>query len=81
MSRSIPLEPLAARHQLIGCPGLLLQAKSEQDWSFYEHLILEFKRSPTKSIQLLLQLKDTRRTSRPVHHPPVISLATAEHRW
>ncbi len=38
MSRCNPPELLAVRHQLAGCPGLLVHAKSKQARSFHEHL-------------------------------------------
>jgi len=46
---------------------LLVHTESEQARGFYEHLIPDFKRSPTDSLHLLLLLKDIRRTlgSRP----------------
>jgi hypothetical protein len=49
------------------CRGLLVNAESEQARGFYEHLIPEFKRSPTDPLHLLLLLKEIRRTlgSRP----------------
>lgn len=47
----------------IGCRGLLLHAESGQARGFYEHLIPEFKRSPTDPLHLLLLLKDIRCTT------------------
>ena len=53
---------VASLSNAIGCRGLLVHAESEQDRSFYEHLIPEFVRSPTDPLNLLLLLKDIRRT-------------------
>jgi ribosomal protein S18 acetylase RimI-like enzyme len=53
---------IASLSEAIGCRGLLVHAESEQARSFYEHLIPEFKRSPTDPLHLLLLVKDIRRT-------------------
>ncbi|PHX68060.1 MAG: GNAT family N-acetyltransferase [Cyanobium sp. Baikal-G2] len=53
---------VASLSEAIGCRGLLVHAESEQARSFYEHLIPEFEHSPTDPLQLLLLLKDIRRT-------------------
>ena len=53
---------VASLSDVIGCRGLLVHAESEQDRSFYEHLIPEFVSSPTDPLHLLLLLKDIRRT-------------------
>ena len=55
---------VASLSDAIGCRGLLVHAESEQARGFYEHLILEFERSPTDPLHLLLLLKDIRRTLR-----------------
>jgi GNAT superfamily N-acetyltransferase len=46
----------------IGCRGLLIHAESEVARAFYMHLIPELQQSPTDELQMVLLLKDARRT-------------------
>ncbi len=46
----------------IGCRGLLIHAESDEARSFYLHLIPELLPSPTDALQLILLMKDARRT-------------------
>jgi hypothetical protein len=48
----------------IGCRGLLVHAESTAAREFYLHLIPEFEVSPTDDLQLVLLMKDIRRTLR-----------------
>jgi hypothetical protein len=47
---------VASLSNAIGYRGILVNAESERAWSFYEHLIPEFDRSPTDPLHLLLVL-------------------------
>lgn len=49
----------------IGCRGLLVHAESAEAKAFYLHLVPEFEPSPTDDLQLVLLMKDIRRTLRP----------------
>ena len=46
----------------IGCRGLLIHAEGAEARDFYLHLIPELDQSPTDDLQLVLLLKDARRT-------------------
>jgi GNAT superfamily N-acetyltransferase len=46
----------------IGCRGLLVHAESAEARGFYLHLVPEFEPSPTDELQLVLLMKDIRRT-------------------
>lgn len=48
----------------IGCRGLLVHSKSDDARSFYLHLVPELEASPTDDLQLVLLMKDIRRTLR-----------------
>ena len=46
----------------IGCRGLLIHAETDEASNFYTHLVPELEPSPTDPLQLVLLLKDARRT-------------------
>ena len=48
----------------IGCRGLLVHSESDEARAFYAHLVPEFEPSPTDALQLVLLMKDIRRTFR-----------------
>lgn len=48
----------------IGCRGLLVHAEASEARDFYLHLVPEFEQSPTDSLDLVLPMKDIRRTLR-----------------
>ena len=56
------IQRAAAISDDIGCRGLLVHAESEDARGFYRHLVPEFETSPTDEFNLVLLLKDIKRT-------------------
>lgn len=53
---------VASLSEDIGCRALLVHAESEEAKQFYCHLVPDFEDSPTDELQLVLLLKDIKKT-------------------